>query len=173
MKELFKLLAQYNFQTNRDMMLILETVSQDQLSQDMGSFYHSILGLLNHILLMDVIWMKRILGFFPALEKISTSVPNIQFKPPTDLNWKSLDELKPIRDHMDDLIKEMIEEFSEEQYDQRVTYKDWKGKKQNKIVYHMLLHLFNHQTHHRGQVALLLDQLKIENDYSNLIALDY
>jgi uncharacterized damage-inducible protein DinB len=74
---------------------------------------------------------------------------------------------------MDDLIKEMVEEFSEEQYNQRVTYKDLKGKKQNKIVYHILLHLFNHQTHHRGQVALLLDQLKIENDYSNLILLDY
>lgn len=173
MKELFKLLAQYNFQTNRDMILILETVSLDQLSQDMGSFYYSILGLLNHILLTDIIWMKRILGFFPDLEKIAKSAPNIQFKPSPDLNWKSLDEFKPIRDHMDDLIKEMVEEFSEEQYNQRVTYKDLKGKKQNKIVYHILLHLFNHQTHHRGQVALLLDQLKIENDYSNLILLDY
>jgi uncharacterized damage-inducible protein DinB len=30
-----------------------------------------------------------------------------------------------------------------------------------------LLHFFNHQTHHRGMIALALDQLSVPNDYSN------
>ncbi len=34
----------------------------------------------------------------------------------------------------------------------------------------VFLHLFNHQTHHRGQISVLLDQLGVENDYSNLIS---
>ncbi len=35
-----------------------------------------------------------------------------------------------------------------------------------------LVHFFNHQTHHRGQVSALLDGWKIENDYSNMIVLE-
>lgn len=31
------------------------------------------------------------------------------------------------------------------------------------------MHFFNHQTHHRGQIAAVLDAAGIENDYSNLI----
>ena len=34
------------------------------------------------------------------------------------------------------------------------------------------MHMFNHQTHHRGQVSLVLDQFGIENYYSNMILID-
>jgi uncharacterized damage-inducible protein DinB len=33
----------------------------------------------------------------------------------------------------------------------------------------VLLHLFNHQTHHRGQVAALLDQTGVANDYPGIV----
>jgi uncharacterized damage-inducible protein DinB len=33
----------------------------------------------------------------------------------------------------------------------------------------VLLHMFNHQTHNRGQIALILDQMGVDNDYSGII----
>ena len=35
----------------------------------------------------------------------------------------------------------------------------------------ILMHLFNHQSHHRGAVSQILDQNDVENDYSNVMQL--
>ncbi len=173
MKELFKLFAEYNFQTNQTMIQILEKISSDQLTQDMGSYYHSILGLLNHLVLADISWINREVVFFPELEKIAASLPKIQPKTRLDIFWNDLGEIKSVRNKLDTLIKEMVGLVPEQKYTQRFTFKSRTGKEINRLGFHLFLHFFNHQTHHRGQIALLLDQLKVENDYSNIIALDY
>lgn len=38
-----------------------------------------------------------------------------------------------------------------------------------KTVWLVFLHLFNHQTHNRGQIALILDQIGVDNDYSGIL----
>jgi len=48
---------------------------------------------------------------------------------------------------------------------------DPRGQKRRFVLGEVLLHLFNRQTHHRGAIALALDQASIENDFSNLLAL--
>jgi uncharacterized damage-inducible protein DinB len=52
---------------------------------------------------------------------------------------------------------------------QVLRYQDIRGKQQEKPAWRALLHFFNHQTHHRGQVSVLLDQMSVTNDFSNLI----
>ena len=58
MKELFGLLLKYNAQTNAEMIGILEKLSAEQVTGDARSFYGSVLGLLNHILVSDVMWLN-------------------------------------------------------------------------------------------------------------------
>jgi len=38
-----------------------------------------------------------------------------------------------------------------------IKYKNYKGEDQEQELWKTLLHWFNHQTHHRGQVSVLLD----------------
>ena len=53
----------------------------------------------------------------------------------------------------------------------RLRYKNFKGIDQDRELGGLILHVFNHQTHHRGMISLYLDMLGKENDFSNLFVL--
>ena len=40
-----------------------------------------------------------------------------------------------------------------------------------KSRYHLIMHELNHNTHHRGEISALLDQMGYSNDYSNLLTI--
>lgn len=169
-KEIYILLAKYNQITNQEMIKILREVDPNKLSENLGSYYGSILGILNHHLLADIGWI-RVLGthintldfVVPLLERFPNKRPL-----PNELFWKSLDEFVPIRLEIDELLQQVVENLSSSDYSTIFSVEGRRGK-MNYVTWKVLLHLFNHQTHHRGSVSILLDQLGIENDYSNLL----
>jgi uncharacterized damage-inducible protein DinB len=169
MKELFQLLSKYNAQTNAEMMGILEKLSAEQITADARSFYGSILGLLNHILVVDVMWLKRFCKQFPELETIKPKLPEFTMKGWKEIIWPSFVVLQPIRTAIDEAIQKIFELLSEKQYDSVIEYKSWDGKDMQKTAWLVFIHLFNHQTHHRGQISLILDQSSVDNDYSGMI----
>ncbi len=172
MKELFVFLAKYNKQTNKALFQILEKMPAEQITRDLKGFFKSILGTLNHLTMADINYTRRIAGAIKELSPIATSLPSLQVKPPTDIVWKTLAELKAIRTDVDEKIARMVELIPEKVYTTKITYKNYKGEDQTKLAWHVLLHVFNHQTHHRGSISVLLDQLSIENDYSGVLAVE-
>ncbi len=169
MKELFQLLSKYNAQTNAQMIGALEKLSPEQLTKDVGSFYGSIISLLNHILVSDVFEIKRFFKQYPELEKTRAKLPTFRMEGWKDIVWPSLDVLKPIRTGVDEAIKQACDLLTEKQYAEILLYKNWDGKEMQKPVWLVLLHMFNHQTHNRGQIALILDQMGVDNDYSGIL----
>ncbi len=183
MKEILRLFAEYNIQTNRTLFEILEKLSPDQLNKDVGAFYHSILGMLNHQVMADVGWMTRLSALIPELESVAKKIPEVHWKEfsaklretggkfPAELPFPTLSSLKTVRFAIDDLLKEIVNVLTGSQLARMVTWKNFRGEEQTKTPWHILMHVFNHQTHHRGGIAVMLDILGIENDYSNLISL--
>jgi uncharacterized damage-inducible protein DinB len=169
MKELFQLLSKYNAQTNAEMIGVLEKLTAEQITKDVGSFYGSILGLLNHILVSDVFGIKRFFKQFPELEQTRNKLPTFRMEGWKDIIWPSLAALKPIRTAVDEAIQQACELLTEQQYASILEYKNWDGKTMQKPSWLVLLHMFNHQTHNRGQIALILDQMGVDNDYSGMI----
>jgi uncharacterized damage-inducible protein DinB len=169
MKELFQLLAEYNAKTNVEMIEILEKLPPERLAQEVGSFYGSILGLVNHILVSDVIWLGRFANQFSELEFVKPRLPVLNLRKWTDIVWDSLATYRPVRLGMDETIRQVFRTASDDICKAELSFKNIKGADQKKVTWRAFLHFFNHQTHHRGQVAVLLDQFKVENDYSNLI----
>ena len=169
MKELFQLLSNYNAQTNAQMMGVLEKVPAEQITKDVRSFYGSILGLLNHILVSDVFGVKRFFKQYPELEQTRAKLPTFRMEGWKDIIWPSLTVLKPIRTAVDEAIQLACELLTEKQYASVLRYKNWDGKEMQKPSWLVLLHMFNHQTHNRGQIALILDQMGVDNDYSGMI----
>jgi len=169
MKELFQLMAEYNKQTNQEVLGILEGLPQEQLSKDLGSYYRSILGIMNHILVTDATWIRRFANNLPELNAVTPRLPTFELKTWKDIVWNSLSLFNPVRTSVDEVIGQAFRLVSEDKYGLKIKYQDYRGQEQHKIAWYAFLHFFNHQTHHRGQVAVLLDQLSVENDFSNLI----
>ncbi|MFX1496936.1 MAG: DinB family protein [Promethearchaeota archaeon] len=169
-KTVFELFSKYNKLTNIDMIKVLEGVESNKLTEDLGSYYLSIMGLLNHQLHADIGWL-RVLGthissldFIPSLlERFPT-----ERLPPDKLYWKTLDEYKGVRSEIDDMIERTVKSLPASEYSTKIVVEGRRGKFEY-IIWHILSHLFNHETHHRGGVSVLLDQLNIENDYSSLL----
>jgi uncharacterized damage-inducible protein DinB len=169
-KAVFEVLAKYNKLTNHDMVKVLEGVEPAKLIEDIGSYYKSIMGLLNHQLLADIGWL-RVLGthvsslyFVPSLLEHFPS----ERTPPDKLYWTTLDEYKIVRSEIDSIIERVVNTISPSEYSATIIVEGRRGRFEY-IIWRILLHLFNHETHHRGGVSVLLDQFKIENDYSNLL----
>ena len=169
-KQMFETLAKYNSITNQEIITILEGMEPDKLTKDFGSYFGSILGILNHQVQADILWLRGYgknissLDFvLPILGKIHT-----ERKPPKELQWSNLEDYKSVRVEIDKLMERVVETLSPNQYTLMLKMEDHRGSIEF-VTWRYLLHLFNHHTHHRGGVAVLLDQLKVKNEFSNIL----
>ena len=71
----------------------------------------------------------------------------------------------------DQLLSRFAEEVTPADLAGRLRYKNWQGIGQDREFGGLVMHVFNHETHHRGQVSLYLDLLGKQNDFSNIIPL--
>lgn len=169
-KEMFVTFAKYNSTTNKDIIKILKRMEPDQLIKDFGSYFGSILGILNHQLVADIMWLR---GYGANISSLDFVLPiikkiHIERKPPKELQWSNLEDFKAVRVEIDKLIERVVESISQSQYTSLLKMEDHRGSIEF-VTWRYLLHLFNHHTHHRGGVAVLLDQLKVKNEFSNLL----
>ena len=169
-KEMLKTFAKYNSTTTKDIIKILKRMEPDQLIKDLGSYFGSILGILNHQLVADILWLRGYGKNIPSLDFVLPIIEkfHIERKPPKELQWSNLEEYKSVRVEIDKLMERVIETLSPSQYTSLLKMEDHRGSIEF-VTWRYLLHLFNHHTHHRGGVAVLLDQLKVKNEFSNLL----
>lgn len=168
MKEVFNLMAHYNRKTNLEMLEILDKAAPEVSTKETGSYFHSIIGILNHLMNGDIAWTKRILAQYPQLAAETGELPEAPNPTSQVLTWKDLESLKPVRTAMDDSLTRLVGAIPEAALQDDLKYRNFKGEEQSKKLWLVLQHVFNHQTHHRGQISVLLDQASVPNDYSNL-----
>lgn len=164
--KLFQTLAQYNKIANADMIEILEKLDTQVLIADVGSYYHSILGILNHVIIGDYTWLKRLHQNHFGEEIIFSELEQVKL---TTIVYQDLDKLTVVRKIIDESLILAVKALETADPQSRIIYHNMKGEKQDKELGNVLAHIFMHQTHHRGNISMILDQNKIENDYSNLI----
>ncbi len=68
-----------------------------------------------------------------------------------------------------DLVRWIRDGFSETDFFKNLEYQNTKGLSQSTPIFSVLTHLFNHQTHHRGQITTLLFQNGIDPGITDLI----
>jgi uncharacterized damage-inducible protein DinB len=81
----------------------------------------------------------------------------------------SIAEYLEKRQLLDTAFKKLSEEVVNEDLPKILRYKNIRGVEQNRVFGGVILHVFNHQTHHRGMISLYLEMLGRENDFSNLV----
>ena len=170
MKEILGLMADYNQTVNKDLFDLLQEQDESLLRASADSFFGNILGLLNHILVSDLGWLTAYRESnldLPVLESTALDFEHPGFG--RDL-YDDLGELRAHRQAIDQLFIDLVGSTAESVFQgeievsrKEVTHTFPFGK--------VLMHLFNHQTHHRGAISQILDENNVKNDYSNLLRL--
>jgi uncharacterized damage-inducible protein DinB len=162
----FELMAKYNKDVNKQLNEIIQTLSEAQWDKQFPAFWKSIHELCSHIFGADYRWLNR----FKYVVN-SQSLPdtyfnkNISFE---ELLFENINEYITKRIEMDNIIISFVNDLTENDLDKTLKYSNPDGILYENKIGVCLLHLFNHETHHRGMISLYLEMLGKENDFSNL-----
>ena len=165
------LMANYNQWMNRKLYDAALTLTDAELAMDRQAFFGSILGTLNHLALGDTVWLKRFAQHpagFSALAPMQTVATPADLK---QLAFADMRELATYRTWLDQLIVDWSNTVQETDLDHRLHYSNMRGVTADKDFFSLLVHFFNHQTHHRGQATTLLTQAGLDVGTTDLLAL--
>ena len=143
----FRMFALYSRWANAQLYKAVATVPEQALAQDRGAYFKSLLGTLNHLLVADGMWLGRLQGNSPRGVRLD-EILHPTFEP--------LAAARAARDA--DIIAHVFA-LQEPQFTAPLTYATTAGTAQTQPLHHILAHVFNHQTHHRGQAHDLLCQI--------------
>lgn len=147
------------------------TLSAEELTENSGAFFGSIIGTLNHIVVADTIWLKR---FAPVLQTHQELNFIRDLNQPQSLDgtlFSSIEELYERRKMLDNTLLQLAKSMTVTELNQALSYTNTKGIAATKNLFSLLMHVFNHQTHHRGQVTTLLSQAGIDVGVTDLVAI--
>lgn len=170
-KQNVELFAKYNQWMNSKIYALVIPLGKEDLNKDRGAFFGSILGTLNHLMVADLTWLNRIAQYpdhFDALLAIK------EFPKPNALDqilYEDIHELHEARIRIDAIFIALCAEIEESQLEASLTYKNMKGDGMKKKLSFLLQHIFNHQTHHRGQLTTLLSQMDMDVGPTDLVLL--
>ncbi|WP_397542302.1 DinB family protein [Roseovarius salis] len=158
--EYCRLMARYNAWQNRQLARLLRDVPLDDLKADQGAFFGSILGTLNHVLWADRMWMSRFdAGFAKPEGGIRESVDLC----PTLGVWDAE------RFAMDGSIAAWADRLGAIRLSGDLSWHSAaSGRDQSKPLALCVVHMFNHQTHHRGQVHAMMTRAGLEAPVTDL-----
>ncbi|MDQ0319786.1 putative damage-inducible protein DinB [Pararhizobium capsulatum DSM 1112] len=148
MRDHYLMMADYNGWANRLVYEAVATLSESEFQENKGAFFGSLSGTLNHLLATDRIWMRRFTGTGDAPTRLD-AVIHTEFA-----------ALADARRAEDERIAGWIRDLTEE--DLRATFSYTPVSTPTLITQKLapaLAHLFNHQTHHRGQCHMILTAL--------------
>lgn len=155
----FQTMCSYNQWMNEKLYGVCETIPDATRKADKGAFFHSIHGTLNHLLLTDKVWLGR----FKAQPFLFRSLDQELYS--------SFAELRQERFQVDAELSDWINSLSDEQLALDFSYTNSQGQEATYLLWHLVLHLFNHQTHHRGQLTTLLNQSGYDSGVTDLLVL--
>lgn len=130
----FQLFSEYNQLMNQRLYDASARLSDEELCDDKGAFFNSVIGTLNPILVGDIIWLKRFsthpssqhsLSYFSGIEK------------PESLGlvlYSDLGQLRSERAKIDKIVIPWIKSLSEGDIIGSITYDNMNGKRLKKAI---------------------------------------
>lgn len=142
-----QMMARYNAWQNKGLRAIVDAMDEEELRRDRGAFFGSILGTLNHLLWGDLIWMARFQGTPPPAQ----GIPESPAMTSTPTEWSTE------RFRTDGRITLWADKLNTIDLVGPLTwYSGAMDRAMHQPLQTCIMHFFNHQTHHRGQVHAML-----------------
>jgi uncharacterized damage-inducible protein DinB len=152
-------MAAYNAWCNERIYEVAAELSEADYHADRGAFFKSMSGTLNHLLVTDRIWLKRFTGEGESPNRLDAVL------------FDGFSDLRQARRREDERIIAYVESLSEADLTGRLRYRSITNPTEiEQPLAPVLMHFFNHQTHHRGQAHCLLTGFGLEAPVLDLVA---
>lgn len=142
-------LYKYNRWANTRAVHAASRLTARQFIQDLGSSHRSVRDTLAHIVAAEWIWLERWKGTSPKSLLDPASFPTAE-------------SIRTRLGEVEDGIDRFISGLTDESLDRSISYTNTKGEEWRYTLGHMLQHVANHSSYHRGQVTTMLRQLGAE-----------
>jgi uncharacterized damage-inducible protein DinB len=168
----FRLMGRYNTWINGRLFDIASKLTEEERKRDMGAFFHSVHGTLNHLLLTDRHWMYRFATCTPRRFNAFTGAKLI-----TELGahgrelFSDFGQLRAERVETDRVLGSWLEELDPDMLSLTMRYATSQGVERVHPLWFAMAHLFNHQTHHRSQATTLIQQLGHDYGITDFLAM--
>jgi len=140
-------MAAYNRWMNEKLYAVCAELSDDERKADVGAFFRSVHGTLNHLLLGDRVWLGRFIGEPFTVSRLDQEL------------YSEFEELRAERAKTDAAIERWAAALTDEALGAKIEYRSiFKPQPLTDDLWVCVTHFFNHQTHHRGQLTTLLAQ---------------
>jgi uncharacterized damage-inducible protein DinB len=149
MKAHFVMMAKYNEWANARLFRVAATLEEALYRKEVGAYFRSLHGTLNHLLVADRIWMRRLTGTGDHPEKLNAIL------------FEDLPSLHAARVKEDSRLITFVQSLDEPAFEEVWDYRTPNGTPQRQRRREILAHLFNHETHHRGQAHAILTVLGV------------
>ncbi len=150
-------LARYNAWMNARLFALCATVPESDLQADRGAFFKSIYATLNHVAYADLAFLSRFTGTPARAPELGADL------------FGNFAALRREREAIDARIVEWTASLSEAWLAGVQTYTSKVDGVTRTLPRGLLVgHVFNHQTHHRGQVTTLLAQSGLDMGSTDL-----
>lgn len=153
----FQRFARYNRWANRRLYDACAQLDDSEYRKPRRAFFGSIHGTLNHLLVGDRIWLGRIEGKDSGLSRLDAIL------------YDDFGALRAAREAEDERAIRMVDGIGDARLGEMLVYRTTRGEPQRTPLDGVLGHLFNHQTHHRGQVHDMLSQTPVPSPPLDLL----
>lgn len=137
-------MANYNAWANERVYRMAATLSEEQYRREVGAYFKSLHGTLNHLVATDQIWLRRLTGLGEAPTALDAIV------------CEELPALTAVRQREDARLLHYVQNLTPALLEESLDYHTMNGTPQRQRRRDVLAHIFNHQTHHRGQAHTIL-----------------
>ena len=157
--------VRYNRWMNDKLYARAATLSDEARKRDCGAFFKSIHGTFNHLLATDRLWLARFNGVTlpdgfmgPGIRSLDQEL------------YADFEELRRERAVTDDELSTWVSQLTRERLAAPMVFMR-RGVKLETPLWGLVAHVFNHQTHHRGQITTLLTQQGHDPGVTDLFAM--
>lgn len=154
--------ATYNEWMNTKIYSVMADECLNGVIDDTDNLIPAVINILNHLMVADILWLKRF-AIHPA--NYSALAPILSLPTPARLDqilFTDILHLAERRQFLDKIICEWAHSIVRLDLDHQLCYKNMKGMITNQKFFSLIMHFFNYQTYHRGQIITLLSQADIE-----------
>jgi uncharacterized damage-inducible protein DinB len=157
--------ARYNRWMNDKLYGLAATLSDEARKRDVGAFFKSIHGTFNHLLVADRVWLGRFKGVIVPDGFMGPGIRSLDQE-----LYLDFEDLRRQRALTDDELSAWVSGLTPEQLAAPLVFKR-RGQRLDTPLWWAVAHVFNHQTHHRGQITTVLTQLGHDPGVTDLLAM--